>query len=258
MKGALALTVLLAGCPSKDPNEFIAGAWAVRGNVTYHDAKSGEEGRLVRAGHALRRGGEISLDDAEIAVEGFNGFIALLKGSRSKKIGNLPRIDGPLPPERVILLLKGTIDTKHVPPFPVANRYELPPDAKPVELSGDPEMSQNMAYFFGVHGKSDDNQANEPPPIPAGLEHIRIEHVHPIRVDPPKPTPDAPRALVSTSGPVVVELTDMTSAFAEDLKLPLDLDRVHRIAVLERGRAELRVQGQAVSLKEDDDLIVAQ
>jgi hypothetical protein len=247
---------LLSACASRDANEFIAGAWAVRGKVTYRDAKT-PDGRVLLAGHPLRRGAVLELDDAKVAVEGFNGFITLVEGSRSRKVGSLARIDGPMPAERVIKVLTGSVlDTKHVPPSPVAFRYELPYEGKPNADPASVENSKNMAYFFGPKFAP---EAPPDSPVPDSLKQAGpVQYVHGIRVDPPKPTPEAARALVSSKGPVVVELNEMASAFAEDMKLPLTLDRIRRVAVLEDGSAELRIDGQAVRLSEGDDLIVAQ
>jgi hypothetical protein len=254
VKWGIWVAAALAGaCASRDPNEVIAGTWAVHGKVVYRDSKI-PDGRGLSAGHALRRGATLDLDDAEVAVEGFNGFVTLVRGSPTKRVGSLRLIDGPMPPERVIKLLGTALESRKLPPAPISFRYELPPDVLAARGPQD-DSAQNMAFFFLPHSANESTAPAEHP-VPAELAAGPREFVHPIRVAPPKPDPSARRSLMSAKGPVVVELNDMSCAFAEDMQFPLALDRVHRIRVLEGAKATLNIDGNTADLSEDDDLIV--
>ncbi len=250
----LPLAFALAACPSGDADEVIAGVLAVRGRVVYRDQKT-PEGKNLLAGHVLRRGGVIEMEAAEVAVEGFNTLFAYERGSGKTKVRKLRRIDSPAPAERETRILRRKIEKRTAPPFPVAHRYELPLDVRSLKVDDTPEEVKNLSYFFLPH---DEESSPATPGLAANPQLARGRRtIHPVRVDPPEATPESPRSLFKTEGPVVVELSDMACAFAADLRLPLSLEHVRRIIVLEDGEAELHLDGTVIGIDEDEDVFVA-
>ncbi|MGC4113537.1 MAG: hypothetical protein QM765_02500 [Myxococcales bacterium] len=236
--------VALCACDKPQPVTPVAGVYAVRAeaSVTWGRKKKpttrqAKPGMLLLSNMLLE-------SDAGVVLEAFDGaFVYLPKGDHAAGKLRLPAgaTEGSLRP---IVVITNEATRKDVPPPLVASRYEQPP-AKPQPVGENAELQSDMAYFFTP--KSDDAPAQEiskGPPEPPWARKEKFIHA----LKRPLKTGDGARLLTEAKGAVVVEFLDKATAFADTLKLPVDLSDVKRVVVVD-GEAALSVGGKALPLK---------
>ena len=244
----LLLGFVLAGCEKPQPVTPMAGIYAVRGeaSVTWGRKKKptvrqAKPGMLLLSNMLLE-------SDQGVVLEAFDGsFVYLPKGERAA--GKLKLSPGASEVSlRPIVVFTTEATRKDVPPPLVAARYEQPP-AKPQEVGENAELKNDMAYFFTP--KSDEplpaeEQVKGPPEPPWARKE---KFVHALRR--PVKAGDGARTLTEAKGAVVVEFLDKATAFADTLKLPVDLSDVKRVVVVD-GSATLLLGGKPVPLRAGD------
>ncbi|HEY3447562.1 MAG TPA: hypothetical protein VGK67_14505 [Myxococcales bacterium] len=236
----LALAALaLPGCEKPTPVTPVAGIYAVHGEASVSwglqkkpTVRRALPGMLLLSNMLLE-------SDKGVVLEAFDGsFVWLPKGERAASKLKLPpgASEGSLRP---IVVITAEATRKDVPPPLVASRYEQPP-AKPQEVGENAELKGDFAFFFSP--KSDDAQPVEevpkgPPEPPWARKEKFIHALHrPLKAG------DGARRLTEAKGAVVVEFLDKATAFADTLKLPVDLSDVKRVVVVD-GSASLALPG---------------
>lgn len=249
LRPALAVAALVAGlaaCEKPAPVTQVAGVYAVRGEATVSwGPKKKPTVRRARPGMLLMS--DMLLEsDRGVVLEAFDGsFVYVPKGGRTAKSLKLPTgaAEGSMRP---IVVVTTEAKPKSVPPPLVASRYE-PPPAPPQEVGENAELKSDFAFFFTP--KPDEPEpvvevAKGPPEPPWARKE---KFIHPLHR--PLKAGDGARMLTQAKGAVVVEFADKATAFADTLKLPVDLADVTRVVVVE-GSATLSLGGKAVALED--------
>jgi len=249
---AAACLVVLLSCTRPAP-QAVAGIYAVKGVGTLtRGEKKKAVVRRAQAGKTLSTDMTLELEKGGAVLESWDGsFVYLPQGKHVVRTLQLaPARDDA---SRRVQIVTDKVAIKDIPTPVVQPRYEPPESTKPLSNPEDEELKSDVAYFFTPHHSSDEAAGEVEDPTPKGPPApwmLKDRYVHPLR-RPVKPG-DSGRMLVEAKGAVVVEFADQATAFADSLKLPLDLSEVKRVVVADGSARLVLPSGQKVDLKTGD------
>lgn len=229
---ALVLTALLFGCAKKVPPEPVAGIFALQGSGTVLRGKDWR--RSAQAGLTLA--GDMSLElgrGSRAVIEGFNGFLIPLDDGKHG-LASLRELALGVAEKRRVFWVTDKAEEREVAALISPTRYEPLQSGRKLPKPDQDSVAAGMAFFFTPSDEGEEPGRQAPPWI-ASRDYVR-----PLRR--PLVPGDGARRLVAAEGFVVVEFEDHATAFAEELKLPLDLADVLRVVVIE-GEAKLALPG---------------
>ncbi|MBI5547269.1 MAG: hypothetical protein HY901_25590 [Deltaproteobacteria bacterium] len=237
------------GCSrSAGPGEPIAGVYATKGTaVTVRGDPNAPVVRRAQAGVTLLSDMTLEVEKGGVVVESFDGSF-LWFPSGKHLLRRLKPLSAPTEgTTRRIVWITDKAVPRELPTPVVAARSEPAQSGKPLKDPAEEQFGSDFAFFFFPHDYESEEEAPGPkaPAPPPWMNGNPL--VHPLRR--PLKMGDGARSLVKADGAVVVELTDLSTAFADSLKLPLDLSEVRRVVVAQ-GSARIQLaNGQGVELK---------